>query len=81
MLTAAPMAVLPAQTTESDTAPSSANALYQKHCAQCHGKDLTGGNAQSMVDGVWQFGRSSGDLFRNTKFGISAVGMPDYQNA
>lgn len=52
-----------------------------QRCAACHGKDLTGGNAQSMVDGVWQFGSGEGSLFRNIKFGISAVGMPDYQKA
>ncbi len=75
------MTVLSAQATENDIAPSNANALYQKHCAKCHGKDLTGGNAQSMVDAAWQFGRTDGDLFRNIKFGISAVGMPDYQSA
>ncbi|QDU54420.1 PQQ-dependent sugar dehydrogenase [Aeoliella mucimassa] len=59
-------------------AQSSIDAIYQQRCAQCHGKDLTGGNAQSMVDGIWQFGRGDGDLTRNIKYGISSVGMPDY---
>ncbi|MCO6045661.1 PQQ-dependent sugar dehydrogenase [Aeoliella sp. ICT_H6.2] len=54
--------------------------IYMQRCAQCHGKDLTGGNAQSMVDGVWQFGRGDGDLMRNIKFGISSVGMPEYKD-
>jgi aldose sugar dehydrogenase len=53
--------------------------IYQERCASCHGRDLRGGNAQSMVDGVWQFG-GPGSNFRNIKFGISAVGMPDYQH-
>lgn len=55
--------------------------LYQKLCASCHGKQLQGGSAQSMVDGVWQFGGSDGDLTRNIKYGISAVGMPNYEPA
>jgi glucose/arabinose dehydrogenase len=61
-------------------AQSAGEAIYQQRCAQCHGKDLTGGNTQSMVDGNWQFGRSDGDLMRNIKFGISSVGMPEYRN-
>jgi glucose/arabinose dehydrogenase len=55
-------------------------AIYMQHCASCHGKDLTGGNAQSMIDGVWQYGAGRGSITRNIKFGISAFGMPDYQN-
>ncbi|TWU00145.1 Soluble aldose sugar dehydrogenase YliI precursor [Botrimarina colliarenosi] len=54
-------------------------AIYLEKCASCHGRELQGGNAQSMVDGVWQFGGGDGDLTRNIKFGISAVGMPNYE--
>ena len=58
-----------------------ARSLYQKHCAQCHGADLQGGNAQSMVDGVWQFGAEGGYLFRNIKYGITHLGMPGFEKA
>ena len=34
--------------------------LYQQYCASCHGLDLGGGNAQSLVDGIWQFGDGEG---------------------
>ncbi len=54
-------------------------ALYKQYCAQCHGADLQGGNAQSMVDGVWQFGEGAGYMFRNTKHGITHLGMPAYE--
>ncbi len=54
--------------------------IYNQHCASCHGKGLVGGNAQSMLDGVWQFGAGRGDLVRNIKFGIAANGMPDYKD-
>jgi glucose/arabinose dehydrogenase len=60
-------------------ADQAGEAIYFERCAACHGRDLRGGNAQSMVDGVWQFG-GEGANFRNVKFGISAVGMPDYQH-
>ncbi len=54
-------------------------ALYQQHCAQCHGADLNGGNATSLVDGIWQFGAEDGYIYRNVKFGISHLGMPSYE--
>ncbi|GMV91488.1 MAG: hypothetical protein AMXMBFR82_12660 [Candidatus Hydrogenedentota bacterium] len=54
-------------------------ALYKQYCAQCHGAELQGGNAQSMVDGVWQFGEGAGYMFRNTKHGITHLGMPAYE--
>ncbi len=60
------------------TAENRGEAIYLEKCASCHGRNLQGGNAQSMVDGVWQFGAGDGELFRNIKFGISAVGMPAY---
>ncbi|MFV0590982.1 MAG: PQQ-dependent sugar dehydrogenase [Draconibacterium sp.] len=54
-------------------------SLYQKNCAQCHGADLNGGNATSLIDGVWQFGAEDGYIYRNVKFGISHLGMPSYE--
>ena len=54
-------------------------ALYQQHCAQCHGADLNGGNATSLVDGIWQFGAENGYVMRNIKFGIPHLGMPSYE--
>jgi glucose/arabinose dehydrogenase len=53
--------------------------LYQKHCSHCHGIRFQGGNAQSLVDGVWQFGNSSGHISKNIKFGITHLGMPGYE--
>ncbi len=52
--------------------------LYMQHCGQCHGEDLTGGNAQSLIDGVWQYGGEDHYKHRNIKFGIPHVGMPAY---
>ncbi len=55
--------------------------LYGQHCAQCHGANLTGGNAASLIDGIWQFGAEDGYVFRNIKFGIAHLGMPSYQSS
>lgn len=52
--------------------------LYKQHCAQCHGAGLDGGNAQSLIDGVWQYGEGRNYKRRNIKFGIPHVGMPAY---
>ncbi len=56
-------------------------ALYQQYCAQCHGTDLDGGNATSLIDGVWQFGAEDGYVTRNIKHGIPHLGMPSYERS
>lgn len=56
----------------------SPEAIYAKLCASCHGRQMEGGSAQSMIDGVWQYGARDSELNRNIKFGISAAGMPNY---
>ncbi len=53
-------------------------ALYQQYCSSCHGVELQGGNAQSLVDGVWQYGDSRGYIYRNIRFGMPHLGMPSY---
>jgi len=52
---------------------------YVEYCANCHGSDLRGGNAQSLLDGIWQFGDAESYIFRNIKFGIPHLGMPSYE--
>ncbi len=54
--------------------------LYDQYCSTCHGTDLRGGNAQSLLDGIWQFGDGRGYVSRNIKFGIPHLGMPSYEN-
>jgi glucose/arabinose dehydrogenase len=55
--------------------------IYDQYCSNCHGKDLRGGNAQSLLDGVWQFGDGTGYITRNIKYGIPHLGMPSYENS
>ena len=47
-------------------------------CSSCHGNDLKGDIAQSLLDGSWQFGARNGDLFRSIKFGHPQFGMPSW---
>ena len=54
-------------------------ALYATYCAQCHGPDLRGGNAPSMVDGIWKYGDGRGYRIRNIKNGLTELGMPGYE--
>jgi aldose sugar dehydrogenase len=63
------------------TAQPDGAALYQQYCAQCHGADLTGGNASSLINGIWQFGAENSYVTRNIKHGIPHLGMPSYERS
>jgi glucose/arabinose dehydrogenase len=58
-----------------------AREIYDQYCSNCHGMDLRGGNAQSLLDGVWQYGDGRGYVSRNIKYGIPHLGMPSYENS
>ncbi len=51
---------------------------FDVHCASCHGVDLKGEIAQSLLDGSWQFGSRRNDIFRSIKFGHPHHGMPSW---
>src|SRR5690606_25623614 len=52
--------------------------LYASLCAGCHGSDLAGGSASSLVDDVWQHGGSDADLVAVIRDGIPDAGMPPF---
>ncbi|MBT5707193.1 MAG: hypothetical protein HOI66_12820, partial [Verrucomicrobia bacterium] len=52
--------------------------LFRNYCAPCHGQSLEGGNAQSLVDAVWQFGSKKSHMMRNIKYGIADFAMPAF---
>ena len=54
-------------------------AVYENLCATCHGDEMQGGNAQSMVDNIWQFGGTSNYISRSIKHGATHLGMPAYE--
>jgi glucose/arabinose dehydrogenase len=49
---------------------------FTKLCASCHGADLKGDIAQSLLDASWQFGSGEDDILRSIKFGYPHHGMP-----
>lgn len=55
--------------------------LYAEYCSSCHGINLQGGNAQSLVDKVWQFGKGRGYMMQSIKYGLPHLGMPSYDEA
>ena len=61
-----------------DPDPEVGQALYGQGCAQCHGVRLQGGKAQSLVNGIWQFGARDGYIKRNIRNGITHLGMPAF---
>jgi glucose/arabinose dehydrogenase len=60
---------------------SQGELLYREYCQTCHNMNLEGGMAQSLLDGVWQFGSKQSYIFRNIKFGITQRGMPGFEEA
>ena len=52
--------------------------LYNEYCAECHGARFRDGSAQSLVDGIWQFGESEEAVAKSIREGIDHLGMPDY---
>lgn len=55
-------------------------ALYQRHCAPCHGKDakgdggmsLSGGTPSDLTDETWDYGSTDGEIFVAIRDGVSA---------
>lgn len=50
--------------------------LYADKCATCHGADMSGGTASSLVDGKWQYGGDDASIARSIRDGHAEAGMP-----
>jgi glucose/arabinose dehydrogenase len=60
-----------------DEPSSDGQTLYGQYCSACHGQNLEGINAPSLIDGVWIYG-GRGNIARNIRFGIVQQGMPAF---
>jgi aldose sugar dehydrogenase len=49
---------------------------YAQNCASCHGANLQGGSAPSMLDDVWSVGGDPESLARAIRDGVPEKGMP-----
>lgn len=56
-------------------------AIYAAACADCHGKNMEGNKAQSLTDGVWQFGARRYQVRDNIQFGLAQLAMPAYDDS
>jgi len=50
--------------------------LYTEYCAGCHGTDMTGGSASSLVDGIWRHGGDDASITDSIRNGHPVEGMP-----
>jgi len=61
--------------------PREISRLYSQLCASCHGQDLSGGMAQSLLDDEWKFGGDDASLAKSIRDGHPDAGMPPMGNA
>lgn len=61
-------------------AEDDASMLYLKNCSACHGLNMQGGNAQSLLDGQWLFAKDRTAILRAIRDGIVMLGMPAHNN-
>src|SRR5687767_8363200 len=52
------------------------NEIYTQLCANCHGANLQGGQAQSLLDDVWIAGGDDESLAKSIRNGFPEKGMP-----
>ncbi len=50
--------------------------LYAEKCASCHGTDMAGGPASSLVDGIWRYGGDDSSVAASIRKGHPEAGMP-----
>jgi glucose/arabinose dehydrogenase len=51
-------------------------SLYTELCANCHGPNMQGGQAPSLLDNVWRFGGDDASLAKSIREGHPEQGMP-----
>jgi glucose/arabinose dehydrogenase len=54
--------------------------VYQEICGNCHGKNLEGGQAESLLDDRWKHGGDDASLLKTIRDGYETNGMPPFKN-
>ena len=62
-----------------DSTHEAGKMLYSTYCAGCHGTDLAGISATSLIKKEWTYGRTRDLMIRNVKFGISGTEMSSFE--
>ena len=55
--------------------------LYADKCASCHGADMSGGLASSLVDATWRYGGDDASIASSIRDGHPDAGMPAMRQA
>jgi glucose/arabinose dehydrogenase len=50
-------------------------AVYDQHCVACHGRNLEGGAAGSLIDGTWKFGGDDAQILETIRDGRKGTAM------
>ena len=53
---------------------------YKELCASCHGKDLSGNMANSLLDNVWLTGGEEADIYQAIAEGVKGSSMPAWED-
>ena len=56
------------------------NVLFNENCAKCHGANLQGGAAKSLLTGEWNHGSDDESIARVIREGDVEKGMPSWKN-
>jgi glucose/arabinose dehydrogenase len=54
-------------------------AVYDQHCVACHGRNLEGGAAGSLIDGVWKFGGEDAQIAETIRAGRKGTAMASFR--
>jgi len=55
------------------------DGLFETLCASCHGKDLSGGQGPSFLDGEWKHGSTDAEIFQTILKGNLQLGMTPWE--
>jgi cbb3-type cytochrome c oxidase subunit III len=75
ILTVGSTAILSAQTNDHPGA-----AVYMNYCSACHGKNLEGGQAPSLLTTKWKQGESKKAVAQTIKKGVANTPMMAWEN-
>ena len=77
---ATPLCLLLAIVSTGCSQPRNAADIYGQYCANCHGMNLEGGSAPSMLDEEWAHGGTDEDIARQIAQGNLEKGMPAWES-